>query len=102
MEPINSQDRALRIIFEAVDEVNEMLPEDRKLEKATETILAGDTGKLDSLGLVSFIVAVEGAAQRHLGQDLCLADKIDSPDSPLASIATLATYVSETAMRNEA
>ncbi len=99
MSQTNSQARALEIIFEAVDEVNQMLPENRKLEKQPETILTGDLAVLDSLALVSFMVAVEGAAQRHLGQDLCLVDKLDSPDSPLASIGTLAQYVAQEAMR---
>ena len=95
MHTTNSQERALEIIFEAVDEVNEMLSDDRKLEKQPETILAGDEGKLDSLGLVSFIVAVEGAAQRHFGQDLGLADKMDAPDHPLATIGSLAQYIAQ-------
>ena len=102
MTQTNHQQQALEIIFEAVDEVNEMLPEQRRLEKRPETVLAGDSSKLDSLGLVSFIVAVEGATQRALGQDLCLADKMESPDSPLTSIETLAEYISQTAMRNQA
>ena len=100
MVKTDSRDRALQVIFEAVDEVNEMLSAERKLAKQPDTILAGDAGKLDSLGLISFIVAVESAAQRHLGQDLCLADKMDSPDSPLATIETLAEYISQTVMQN--
>ena len=91
----SSQDKTLQIIFEAVDEVNEMLPEEKRLEKSVDTVLAGDSGNLDSLGLVSFIVAVEGAAQRHFGQDLALADKMDVPDGPLTSIGTLAAYIGQ-------
>ncbi len=102
MDQTNNQQQALQIISEAVDEVNEMLPPDRKLDKDPGTILAGDDGKLDSLGLVSFIVAVEGAAQRHLGADLSLADKMDSPDSPLTSIGALADYLGKAAAREEA
>ena len=51
-----SEERILRTIFEVVNEVNKMLPEERRLQKSPDTFLAGDSGNLDSLGLINFIV----------------------------------------------
>ncbi|SVD48858.1 uncharacterized protein METZ01_LOCUS401712, partial [marine metagenome] len=58
-----SEERILQTIFEVVDEVNKMLPEEERLEKLSGTLLAGDEGGLDSLGLITFIVEVEGRAE---------------------------------------
>jgi hypothetical protein len=59
-----SKENILHTIFGAVDEVNQTLAEEQRLEKSPGTLLAGDNGSLDSLGMINFIVEVEGRVQR--------------------------------------
>ncbi len=42
-----------QLLFEVVDELNEQLPKDKRLEQSLNTVLFGETGTLDSLGLQS-------------------------------------------------
>jgi hypothetical protein len=49
-------DGVLRVMYDSIAEVNLQLPEHQRIEKSLTTILLGDGGRLDSLGLVNFIV----------------------------------------------
>ena len=51
-----TREEITQIIFSAIDEVNLMLPKDRRLEKSFQTTLSGDSAALDSLGLINLIV----------------------------------------------
>ena len=64
-----------------------------KLPKSVDTILTGESGKLDSLGLVTFIVAVEERIQNDLGITISLADEIGKVDGALRTAETLADYI---------
>ncbi|HEY0406496.1 MAG TPA: hypothetical protein VGC89_12265 [Pyrinomonadaceae bacterium] len=93
---MSNQERILRAIYSAVDETNEQLPRGKTLDKSSDTILFGASGRLDSLGLVSFIVAVEQNIHDEFGVDITLADEraMSQQHSPFRSIRTLADYVS--------
>ncbi|MDX6696316.1 MAG: hypothetical protein QOF02_3919 [Blastocatellia bacterium] len=100
---MSNHERILQAIYSAVDETNEQLPQGKALDKSPETILFGQSGRLDSLGLVSFIVAVEQNIQDELGVDITLADEraMSQQHSPFRSINTLAAYVSLLLADNE-
>jgi acyl carrier protein len=61
---------------------------------AADTPLFGETGLLDSLGLVSLVVAVEQALQDELGLDVGLADEraLSQRTSPYRTVSSLADY----------
>lgn len=63
------------IVYQAVDELNEMLLPEQRLEKIPETILLGDGAKLDSMAVVSFIVALEEKINDTFAEELTLADE---------------------------
>lgn len=88
--------RVIRVIFSAVDDINQHLPKERQLKKSVDTILFDKSGNLDSLGLVNLIVALEERIKEEFGIITNLADeKTMSPESsPFKSIRTLADYVS--------
>ena len=88
-----SEERILRTIFEVVDEVNKMLPEERRLQKLSDTFLAGDSGNLDSLGLINFIVELEGGLQKDFGLTMNLIELLEMPEEPMKSIDTLAKFI---------
>ena len=93
---MSNHERILQAIYSAVDETNEQLPQGKTLVKSPETILFGKSGRLDSLGLVSFIVAVEQNIQDEFGTEITLADEraMSQQHSPFRSIGALSDYVS--------
>ena len=86
--------KILQIIYSAIDELNQQLPE--RLEKSADTVLFGEGAKLDSLGLVNLIVITEQKAEEALGATITLADEkaMSRENSPFKSIGTLADYIS--------
>ena len=92
-----NRDTVQRVLFDAIDEINDALPDDRKLRKQPETRLFGGESTLDSLGLVNLIVAIEQRLDEDLGLALTLADEkaLSRKASPFRSIDSLANYVLE-------
>ena len=88
-----SKEKITQTIFDAVEEVNILLSEDERLEKLPETLLAGEKGNLDSLGLINFIVEVESRVQKELGLTIDLIKTLESPDNPMESIGQLIHYI---------
>ena len=88
-----SKENILQTIFGAIDEVNKMLAEEERLEKSLNTRLVGDGGGLNSLGLINFIVEVEGRIQKDFGLELNLVEALEAPEEPLKSIGRLAEFV---------
>ena len=86
--------KIIQSIMDAIDEINERYPEEERLSKSVDTVLTGESGKLDSLGLVSFVVAVEERIQNDLGVKISLADEIGNVDGALRTPATLAEHIS--------
>jgi acyl carrier protein len=65
------------------------------LGRGDETPLYGDNGQLDSLGLVSLVVAVEHELQTRLGVRLTLVSDraMSGRRSPFATVSSFADYV---------
>jgi acyl carrier protein len=86
--------RILQTIFDVVEEINMELPKEQLMEKSEDFVLFGQSSKLDSLGLVTFIVAIEQKFQEDLGVVITLADEraLSQKRSPFATIGTLADY----------
>ncbi len=83
-------------LFSAIDELNDIRPQDQQLEKSLDTVLFGQDGKLDSIGLVSFIVAAEQKIAQETGRSITLADEraMSQKNSPFRTVGTLADYCS--------
>src|SRR5438445_13850018 len=67
--------RILEKVCEAVDEMNETLPHAERLEKSEAAPLFGRDGRLDSLGLVNLVVAVEEKVRDAFSTDVSLTDE---------------------------
>lgn len=91
---MNDNEKLIRAIFDAVDDINGRLPDARKLGHSRDTVLFGESGNLDSLGLVHLIVAVEQRIEDTLGVAISLADEkaMSQRTSPFRTIGTLADY----------
>jgi acyl carrier protein len=83
----------LQLIYSSVDEIN--LDLDEKLEKNELENLFSASSKLDSMGLVNFIVDVEERIQEHFNLVVTLADDkaMSQIRSPFRTIGTLADYI---------
>jgi acyl carrier protein len=91
---MDKRENVLAAIYGAVDEVNEARAPGEQLEKTPETVLFGRAAKLDSLGLVTLIVAAEQRIEETFGVTLTLADEhaLSQRHSPFRSIGSLADY----------
>ncbi len=89
------KEKIIKVMFSAIDEINEIRPPDQQLEKSTKTVLFGERGGLDSIGLVSFIVSVEQKVQEAFAKSITLADEraLSQRNSPFRTVGALADYI---------
>jgi acyl carrier protein len=92
---MNESESILAAIYRAVDWINGELSPDRQLIKAPETRLLGSQSVLDSMRLVSLIIAIEREMEEASGVALTLADEraLSMKESPFRSIQSLADYI---------
>ena|SRR5947207_1935234 len=92
---MDPRENVLAAIYRAVDSMNAELPPDRQLTKAAETSLLGAQSVLDSLHLVSLLIAIEQEIADTIGVTLTLADEraLSMKESPFRTIQSLATYI---------
>jgi acyl carrier protein len=92
---MNDPENIVAAIYRAVDWINGELPQDRQLVKAPETRLLGSQSVLDSMHLVSLIIAIEREVEDTFGVALTLADEraLSMKESPFRSIQSLADYI---------
>lgn len=91
------EQQIMKIIFDAIDEINEQLSDEQKLAKSNDMILFGESGKLDSLGLVNLIVATEQKLEEQYDVSITLADEkaMSQKNSPFRTVNTLAEYITK-------
>jgi hypothetical protein len=87
--------RILQAVLEAVDEVNEQLPADRRIPRTPAAPLAGTNGNLDSLGLVNLILGAERKIADALGVSIVLTDDVEmfEPEGPCATVQRLTDHI---------
>ena len=87
----------LKLIYEAIDEVNLDLEEGKKIEKSEVTQLFGTGKSLDSLELVNLITVIEQKLEEETGDFISLADEraMSMNESPFKTVGSLNNYVQE-------
>jgi hypothetical protein len=85
------------LIFEVIDDVNDQLPAEEKLEKSMQTVIVGDEGKLDSLGVINFLVSLEEKVVSSTGKSLALmSDELFAQESGvLHTVSSIKQYISD-------
>ena len=96
-----SEENIVLSIFKAIEEVNKMLPEERRLQKLTDTFLVGDRGKLESLELINFIVELEGRLQKDFGLTFNLIEWLEIPEESMKRVSGLEKFIRAQANREE-
>jgi len=97
------KNKITQAIFQAIDEINQQLPAERRLDKSVDTVLFGETGKLDSLGLVNLIVMTEENVEDEFDIIVNIADQraMSQRNSPFRTVATLTDYISILLQENQ-
>ena len=90
-----SPEQVRTLVYRAVDEINEELTDVQQLIKDPSTVLFGPDATIDSMALVSFIVAVEEQLHDEFGISVTLADEkaMSMERSPFRTLATFVDYV---------
>ena len=91
-----NRDRALALIFDTLDLVNAQLPPGQRLARRPDTVLVGAGGVLDSLGLVTFVLALEERLEAALGRAVPLLDPEKlTPDGAFHTVDSLSRFLGE-------
>ncbi len=86
-----------KVVFNLIEEENELLPKNKKIEKLLNFELYGGKGKLDSLELVNFIVGLEQGIEDNFGITISLTDDkaMSEKTSPFKTIETVIDYITK-------
>lgn len=92
---MTNNEKAIQAVTEAIDELNDQLPKEEKIQKSSDTVLLGDGGNLDSLRLISLVTTVEQKIEEKFGLTVTLLDDIAAleNDNPFRTVSSLADYV---------
>mgnify|MGYP001968517599 CR=1 FL=1 len=103
MAVMKTKEKVIQSIFTAVDELNQQLPREQRLEKSGDTVLMGDLGKLDSMGLIKLIVEVEQQIENTYGVAITLSEEktMSQVDIVFKTIGTLADHLIQLMEENE-
>ncbi len=102
--PMVDRKKMETIFFAALDEVNRLLPPERKVGPSLDTVLLGADSELDSLGLVNLVVALEQRIDDGFGVAVALVNKdsMSRVDSPFRNGAALVEYAAELVEKQQA
>ena len=92
----------LSVIYEAIEELNQQLPLERRLACSPDTALFGDAGHLNSLNLVNLIVGVEQIVEETFNVGISLMDESADAtvDNPFEDVETFSEFVRECISKN--
>jgi D-alanine--poly(phosphoribitol) ligase subunit 2 len=90
-----TKDQIVSLIYEVIDEENEAKDEGKRIVKSLETLFLSKDRGLDSLGLVSLIVATEERIVDSFDVEITIADAkaMSQKNSPFRSVNSLADYI---------
>ena len=88
-------DKILNAVYESLDDISEQLSLKNKLVKSKDTILFGQSGEIDSLGLVTLIVMTEEKIEDEFDKSIVLADEraMSQRNSPFRTVGTFVDYI---------
>lgn len=89
-----TREQIAELVHRTVDEVNEELEGEAKLEESRDSVLYGQEATIDSMTFVSFIVAAEENIRREYGLSVTLANEkaMSSERSPFKTLGSMIDY----------
>jgi acyl carrier protein len=93
---LSNENLLVDVVLDVANEFNSTWKVKIAVDRGLNASLYGQDGVLDSLGLVSFVVAVEQAVQERLGIQVALADDraMSQRHSPFRTVGSLVEYIS--------
>ena len=85
----------LNAVYSAIQNTNETLPADRKIQAIESEHIIGEGAKIDSLGFVTLMVAVEQEVEAAGGKCPSLAEELSDPGAGVATIGQLVDYLAK-------
>jgi acyl carrier protein len=93
---INEYEKVISLIFKAINDINQQLLPEQRVDPSPETVLIGEQSNLDSMALVSLLVVIEGEVGQDFGIDFTLVDENRPLDENiLKNVSTLAEYITD-------
>ena len=95
---MEQSDEIVQTIYVCMEELNHQLPADGRLLLSPKTILVGDGGALDSLGLITLLVNIEQVLLEKQGLTVALLDTLMAEHAgthPLHTVSTLAAWAKQ-------
>jgi acyl carrier protein len=93
------------VVHRAIERVNELLPVGESVPKGMATVLLGPGGRLDSMGFVNFLVALEEEFNERFGTRLALPELMLTDNSGVRTIGdlcgVLARLYAQSVMRSD-
>jgi len=88
-------DKITQMLFNVLDELNQLRPREEHLKKDLGTPLAGGSGRLDSAGLINLIVLTEQKTAQELGSPILLTDDrtMSRINEVFRTLGSLADYI---------
>jgi acyl carrier protein len=88
-------EKITHMLFNVIDELNQLQPREEHLTKDLQAPLAGDFGRLDSAGLINLIVLTEQKAAQELGRPILLTDDrtMSQINAVFRTLGSLADYI---------
>ena len=92
---VEQKQKITNLVFSVIDEINKESSKEEQIIKALDSVIYGSHGKLDSLGLVNFVVAVEQKIEDVFGKSINLADDkaMSQKNSPFQTVETFVNYI---------
>ncbi len=94
---MGTSDDLLGIIYECATALNAQRAPEQRIALETTTVLVGDGGRLDSLGLVSLLVMIEEAVEEKMDGECALVDTVfnENSEDRIWTIADLVENISK-------
>ena len=89
------KDKVTHAVLRAIDEFNDVQPEDGRIKKTMDVILFGPAAAIDSLQFLTLILAVERSIEETFGKSITLANEraMSQKQSPFRTTGSLTDYV---------
>jgi len=87
--------KIIQMLFSVIDELNQLRPPAEHLAKDLKTPLSGDSGRLDSAGLINLIAVTEQKVAEELDRPLLLTDDrtLSQVNQVFRTLGTLVDYI---------
>jgi hypothetical protein len=99
MRTVKSPPEIKQLVFGCIDRLNQQLPVGGKLVKSEDSVLIGEGGVLDSLGLITLCVNIEQTLSDQLGIQCAVLDElmIERVEHPMHKVGTMVQWIAQQA-----